>query len=111
LRPARVILAAFAVCVAVLGPAAPATSRSDQWTVSREAVTAIVSRRNQHITIYDDRRAIRQAPVSNWHQGRETPAGAKRSAVLLRQKAIVLWHTGMDVVLATTRWRPGMIGV
>ena len=40
-----------------------------------EPMTAIVSLRNQRITVYDAKGAVLRAPVSSGQKGRETPAG------------------------------------
>jgi L,D-transpeptidase catalytic domain len=55
-----------------------ASPRSDQSVVSRpagESIMAIVSLRDQQITVYDAKGWIMRAPVSSGQKGRETPAG------------------------------------
>jgi L,D-transpeptidase catalytic domain len=52
--------------------------RAEQSVVSRpggEPIMAIVSLRDQQITVYDDKGWIMRAPVSSGQKGRETPAG------------------------------------
>src|SRR6478672_11019777 len=52
--------------------------RTDQSVATRPAgdpIMAIVSLRDQQITIYDDKGWIMRAPVSSGQKGRETPAG------------------------------------
>src|SRR5262249_25029119 len=56
---------------------APKT-RNDQSVATRlggEPIMAIVSLRDQQITIYDDKGWTMRAPVSSGQKGRETPAG------------------------------------
>src|SRR5262249_55310635 len=51
---------------------------NDQSVATRpggEPIMAIVSLRDQQITIYDDKGWIMRAPVSSGQKGRETPAG------------------------------------
>jgi L,D-transpeptidase-like protein len=81
LRPARLAIAGLAVLIAA-GDHAGATSarseRSVESTESRttgEPILAIVSLRNQRITVYDANGWILRAPVSSGQRGRETPAG------------------------------------
>jgi hypothetical protein len=55
-----------------------ASPRNDQSVVSRpagEPIMAIVSLRDQQITVYDAKGWIMRAPVSSGQKGRETPAG------------------------------------
>ena len=40
-----------------------------------EPIMAIVSLRDQQVTVYDDKGWIMRAPVSSGQKGRETPAG------------------------------------
>ena len=81
LRPARLAIAGLAALIAA-GDHAGATSgrseRSVESTESRtagEPIMAIVSLRNQRITVYDANGWILRAPVSSGQKGRETPAG------------------------------------
>lgn len=58
--------------------AANARSKAEQAFASRpagEPIMAIVSLRDQQITVYDDKGWIMQAPVSSGQKERETPAG------------------------------------
>jgi lipoprotein-anchoring transpeptidase ErfK/SrfK len=57
-----------------------ASGRNERLAVSAdrapdEPIMAIVSLRNQRITVYDANGSILQAPVSSGQKGRETPAG------------------------------------
>jgi hypothetical protein len=55
-----------------------AKARNDESVAMRpagEPIMAIVSLRDQQITIYDDKGSIMRAPVSSGQKGRETPAG------------------------------------
>jgi len=55
-----------------------AKARNDESVATRpagEPIMAIVSLRDQQITIYDDKGSIMRAPVSSGQKGRETPAG------------------------------------
>jgi L,D-transpeptidase catalytic domain len=68
------------VAVATAGVADAASSRNTRSVVSverppDEPIMAIVSLRNQRITVYDANGSILQAPVSSGQKGRETPAG------------------------------------
>src|SRR5437763_16647392 len=80
LRPARISLATLAVIAA--GDHAGAASSRNQPSMTSvasrtagEPIMAIVSLRNQRITVYDASGWILQAPVSSGQKGRETPAG------------------------------------
>jgi hypothetical protein len=74
-------LLAFAGLVALMATndfADAASPRNDQSVVSRpagEPIMAIVSLRDQQITVYDAKGWIMRAPVSSGQKGRETPAG------------------------------------
>jgi lipoprotein-anchoring transpeptidase ErfK/SrfK len=60
------------------GAASGRNERSVASVASRltgEPIIAIVSLRNQRITVYDANGWILQAPVSSGQKGRETPAG------------------------------------
>jgi hypothetical protein len=81
LRPGRLAIVAL-VAIAAAGDHAFARSgqgeRSVRYIESRaagEPVMAIVSLREQRITIYDAKGWILRAPVSSGQKGRETPAG------------------------------------
>ena len=54
---------------------ANARSSSVQSRSAGEPIMAIVSLRNQRITVYDAKGWILRAPVSSGTKGRETPAG------------------------------------
>ena len=74
-------IAGFAAIVALIAAsdlAHAAAKRTETSVVSRpagEPIMAIVSLRDQQITIYDDKGWIMQAPVSSGQKDRETPAG------------------------------------
>ena len=77
LQVAHIVFASLAACIATeLADAAPL--RNEQSVVSRaigEPIMAIVSLRDQQITVYDGKGWIMRAPVSSGQRGRETPAG------------------------------------
>jgi hypothetical protein len=79
--PARLALASLAALIAAghqAGAASRRNERSVESVTSRnvgEPIMAIVSLRNQRITVYDDNGWILRAPVSSGQKGRETPAG------------------------------------
>jgi hypothetical protein len=81
LRPVRLAIAGMAALIAAgdhAGAAADRSRRPVESTESRSAgepVMAIVSLRNQRITVYDANGWILRAPVSSGSKGRETPAG------------------------------------
>jgi len=78
LRVAHSAFASLAVLIAANDLADAAKLRNDQSVVSRpvgEPIIAIVSLRDQQITVYDDKGWIMRAPVSSGQNGRETPAG------------------------------------
>jgi L,D-transpeptidase catalytic domain len=72
---------AFASVAALIVPSDPAGAakvRNEQSVESRpanEPIMAIISLRDQRITVYDDKGWILRAPVSSGQKGRETPAG------------------------------------
>jgi hypothetical protein len=79
-RSMRLIIAGFAALIA--GDHASATTgrngRSVESIKSRtagEPIMAVISLRNQQITVYDANGWIVRAPVSSGQKGRETPAG------------------------------------
>src|SRR5215510_11544405 len=77
----RVNHIAFASLVALLAASDltnAARVRNEQSVAMRpvgEPIMAIVSLRDQQITVYDDKGWIMRAPVSTGQKGRETPAG------------------------------------
>ena len=81
LRPARLAFASLAVLISIGDLAHSAGSRSKRSVESidsrtaGEPIMAIVSLRNQRITVYDSKGWIVRAPVSSGQKGRETPAG------------------------------------
>jgi hypothetical protein len=79
LRVAHFAFASLAALIAVNDLADAARLRNEQSVVSRpvgEPIMAIVSLRDQQITVYDDKGwIIMRAPVSSGQKGRETPAG------------------------------------
>jgi hypothetical protein len=83
LRPARLAIASLAAVMTVGDHAGAANGRNERATAfeSRiagepvEPMMAIVSLRNQRITVYDAKGWILRAPISSGQKGRETPAG------------------------------------
>src|SRR6202045_5255043 len=81
LRPAHIAIAGLAALIATGDHVCAADRQTDysvESTKSRiagEPIMAIVSLRNQRITVYDANGWILQAPVSSGQKGRETPAG------------------------------------
>lgn len=79
--PARLAVAGWAAAIALGGHAGAASGRNERAVASVETraagapIMAIVSLRNQRITVYDVDGWILRAPVSSGQQGRETPAG------------------------------------
>jgi lipoprotein-anchoring transpeptidase ErfK/SrfK len=74
----RILLLSVSVLIAANDLPHAATGRTGQLANSRpagEPIMAIVSLSEQRITVYDDKGAIMQAPVSSGQRGRETPAG------------------------------------
>src|SRR5271169_6044078 len=81
LRPARLAIASLAAVIAS-GDQMDAASRRNEPSVTAvesrtagEPIMAIVSLRDQRITVYDKNGWILRAPVSSGQKGRETPAG------------------------------------
>src|SRR3979411_3238989 len=81
LAPLAALAAGLAALIAT-GDHAGATDRRSERSVESietrtvgEPIMAIVSLRNQRITVYDANGWILQAPVSSGQKGRETPAG------------------------------------
>lgn len=81
MRPAHVAITALAALIAIGGLADAADRRNERLiesVASRTAgdpIMAIVSLRNQRITVYDAQGWILRAPVSSGQRERETPAG------------------------------------
>jgi lipoprotein-anchoring transpeptidase ErfK/SrfK len=81
LRPARLATVSLAAVIAS-GDHIDAASRRNEPSVASvesrtagEPIMAIVSLRDQRITVYDKNGWILRAPVSSGQKGRETPAG------------------------------------
>src|SRR5260370_786819 len=80
-QPVRLAVATFAAVIAAGAHAGAASGRNERSAVSvasriaGEPIMAIISLRNQRITVYDAKGWILQAPVSSGQKGRETPAG------------------------------------
>jgi len=78
LRLAVLAFASFAALMAANDLTDAASLRKEQLVESRpvgEPIMAIVSLRDQQITVYDAKGRIMRAPVSSGQKGRETPAG------------------------------------
>src|SRR5215468_8894500 len=83
LGPARLAVASLAAVITAGDHAGAANSRKERAVAfeSRtagepvEPIMAIVSLRNQRITVYDAKGWVLRAPVSSGQKGRETPAG------------------------------------
>src|SRR6478609_258971 len=81
LRPGRLAMAALVALIAAgshAGARGDRSERSVNYIESRtagEPIMAIVSLRDQRITVYDAKGWILRAPVSSGQKGRETPAG------------------------------------
>ncbi|HEY6381694.1 MAG TPA: L,D-transpeptidase family protein [Pseudolabrys sp.] len=78
LRLAHIAFAGLAALLAASDRTDAAKVRHEQSVATRptgEAIMAIVSLRDQQITVYDDKGWIMRAPVSTGQKGRETPAG------------------------------------
>src|SRR5215475_13143506 len=81
LRPAHLVIAGLAVLVVAGDRAVAKNSRTEipvesvQSRAAGEPIIAIVSLRDQRITIYDAAGWILKAPVSSGQKGRETPSG------------------------------------
>ena len=81
LRPARLAITSLAVMITVGDHAGAANGRNERtvaFVESRtdsEPIMAIVSLRDQRITVYDANGWILRAPISSGRKGRETPAG------------------------------------
>jgi L,D-transpeptidase catalytic domain len=81
LRAAHLAIAGLAALIAAGDRAGAGSGRSERSVESielrsaGEPIMAIVSLRNQRITVYDAKGWILRAPVSSGQKGRETPAG------------------------------------
>ena len=78
LRSAHLVVASVAALVAAGDHAGARSGWSERSVESHSAgdpIMAIVSLRNQRITVYDADGWILRAPVSSGQKGRETPAG------------------------------------
>src|SRR5712671_5861504 len=83
LRPARLAIASLAAVITAGDHVGAANGRKERAAAfeSRiagepvEPIMAIVSLRNQRITVYDAKGWILRAPISSGQKGRETPAG------------------------------------
>jgi lipoprotein-anchoring transpeptidase ErfK/SrfK len=78
LRVAHIVFAGLAALLAASDRTDAARVRHEQSAATRpagEPIMAIVSLRDQQITVYDDKGWILRAPVSTGQKGRETPAG------------------------------------
>jgi hypothetical protein len=81
LRCARLAIAGFAALMVAGDPAAARSGRTEssvetiQSRAAGEPIVAVVSLRDQRITVYDATGWILRAPVSSGQKGRETPAG------------------------------------
>jgi L,D-transpeptidase catalytic domain len=79
-QPARLFMASWAAVIAAGDHAGAASGRNERAieSVERaagEPIMAIVSLRDQRVTVYDAKGWILRAPVSSGQKGRETPAG------------------------------------
>src|SRR5260370_645791 len=83
LRPARLAIASLAAVITAGDHVGAATGRKERAAAfgppsAREPVEpimAIVSLRNQRITVFDAKGWVMRAPISSGQKGRETPAG------------------------------------
>jgi L,D-transpeptidase catalytic domain len=83
LRPGRLTIASLAAVITAGNHAGAANGRKERSvafesrTASEpvEPIMAIVSLRNQRITVYDAKGWVLRAPISSGQKGRETPAG------------------------------------
>ena len=79
--PARLVIASLAAVIVAGDHAGAASSRKELAMASVESraagapIIAVVSLRNQRVTVYDADGRILRAPVSSAQTGRETPAG------------------------------------
>src|SRR5216684_3746223 len=83
LRPARLAIASLAAVITAGDHAGAANGRKERAAAfeSRiageavEPIMAVVSLRNQRITVFDAKGWVLRAPISSGQKGRETPAG------------------------------------
>src|SRR5215471_6459841 len=81
LRPTHIVIAIFGVLIAAGEHAAARSARPEssvefvQSRIAGEPIMAVVSLRDQRITVYDANGWMLRAPVSSGQKGRETPAG------------------------------------
>src|SRR5216683_1877028 len=81
LRPGHLAIAALVAILATADHAGARSGRSERSVdtiesrAAGEPIMAIVSLRDQRITVYDAKGWILRAPVSSGQKGRETPAG------------------------------------
>src|SRR5216683_1677701 len=84
LRPTRLAIASLVAVITAgdhAGAAKGRNERAEAFVESRiagepvEPIMAVVSLRNQRITVYDAKGWILRAPISSGRKGRETPAG------------------------------------
>jgi len=81
LRTAHAVIASFAALIAAGDHAAARNARPEisiesvQSRIAGEPIMAVVSLRDQRITVYDATGWMLRAPVSSGQKGRETPAG------------------------------------
>src|SRR6266446_3219430 len=83
LRPARLAIASLAAVITAGDHAGAAKGLNERAVAFESRVTgepvepimAIVSLRNQRITVYDAKGWVLRAPISSGQKGRETPAG------------------------------------
>jgi hypothetical protein len=83
LRPARLAIASLAAVITAGDRADAAKGRNERAVAFElriagepvEPIMAIISLRNQRITVYDAKGWVLRAPVSSGQKGRETPAG------------------------------------
>ncbi len=81
LWPAHLVIAGLAALIVAGDHAAARNARTEssveaiQSRIAGEPIMAVVSLRDQRITVYDATGWILRAPVSSGQKGRETPAG------------------------------------
>ena len=86
LRPVRLALAGMVALIAAGDHASARSGRSEraiesiETRTAGEPIMAIVSIRDQRITVYDAEGWILRAPVSSGQKGRETPPGSSASS-------------------------------
>jgi lipoprotein-anchoring transpeptidase ErfK/SrfK len=93
LKPAGLAIVSLAAVIATGDHAGAASGRRESPMASvasraaGEPIMAIVSLRDQRITVYDANGWILRAPVSSGQKGRETPAGI--FSIIHRERLIV----------------------